>query len=123
MKYLVALLFSVTTMFAAEKDSVICFKKSEVVSLANKIQLIRDSVEYLTAVVNAQDTLIEFHQIRFDLYHQQLKNREQVIDACQKRTVELEKIIQELQPRWYDNKLLWFFGGVGTVLGIMFAVQ
>lgn len=123
MKYLVALLFSVTTMFANEKDSVICFKKSEVVSLANKIQLIRDSVEYLTAVVNAQDTLIEFHQTRFDLYHQQLRNREQVIDACQKRTVELEKIIQELQPRWYDNKLLWFFGGVGTVLGIMFAVQ
>ena len=123
MKYLVALLFSVTTMLATEKDSVICFKKSEVVSLANKIQLIRDSVEYLTAVVNAQDTLIEFHQTRFDLYHQQLRNREQVIDACQKRTVELEKIIQELQPRWYDNKLLWFFGGVGTVLGIMFAVQ
>lgn len=123
MKYLVAILFSVTTMFAAEKDSVICFKKSEVVTLANKIQLIRDSVEYLTAVVNAQDTLIEFHQTRFDLYHQQLRNREQVIDACQKRTVELEKIIQELQPRWYDNKLLWFFGGVGTVLGIMFAVQ
>jgi len=123
MKYLVAILFSVTTMFATEKDSVICFKKSEVVSLANKIQLIRDSVEYLTAVVNAQDTLIEFHQTRFDLYHQQLKNREQVIDACQKRTVELEKIIQELQPRWYDNKLLWFFGGMGTVLGIVFAVQ
>jgi len=123
MKYLVALLFSVTTIFATEKDSIICFNKSEVVSLANKIQLIRDSVEYLTAVVNAQDTLIEFHQIRFDLYHQQLKNREQVVDACQKRTVELEKIIQELQPRWYDNKLLWFFGGVGTVLGIMFVVQ
>ena len=110
-------------MFATEKDSIICFKKSEVVSLANKIQLIRDSVEYLTAVVNAQDTLIEFHQTRFDLYHQQLRNRDQVIDACQKRTVELEKIIQELQPRWYDNKLLWFFGGVGTVLGIVFAVQ
>jgi len=123
MKYLFVLLFSVTTMFAAEKDSTICFKKSEVVTLANKIQLIRDSVEYLTAVVNAQDTLIEFHQTRFDLYHQQLRNRDQVIDACQKRTVELEKIIQELQPRWYDNKLLWFFGGVGTVLGIMFAVQ
>jgi hypothetical protein len=123
MKYLVALLFSVTSMLATEKDSVICFKKSEVVSLANKIQLIRDSVEYLTAVVNAQDTLIEFHQTRFDLYHQQLRNREQVIDACQKRTVELEKIIQELQPRWYDNKFLWFFSGVGTVLGIMFAVQ
>ena len=123
MKSIIILFFSATTLFASGKDSTICFKKSEVVVLANKIQLIRDSVEYLTAVVNAQDTLIEFHQTRFDLYHQQLKNRDQVIDACQKRTVELEKIIQELQPRWYDNKLLWFFGGVGTVLGIMFVVQ
>ena len=123
MKYVLTLLFTVTTMLATEKDSVICFKKSEVVTLANKIQLIRDSVEYLTAVVNAQDTLIEFHQTRFDLYHQQLKNRDQVIDACEKRTVELQKIIDELQPRWYDNKLLWFFGGVGTALGIMFVVQ
>jgi len=123
MKYLIALLFSVTTVFAVENDSVICFKKTDVVKMANRIQLIRDSVEYLTAVVNAQDTLIEFHQTRFDLYHQQLKNRDQAIDACKKRSVELEKIIDELQPKWYDNKLLWFFTGVGTTLGIVFAVQ
>ena len=123
MKYIIILLLLASPLLATEKDSVICFKKSEVVLLANKIQLIRDSVEYLTAVVNAQDTLIEFHQTRFDLYHQQLKNREQVIDACQKRSVELQKINEELQPRWYDNKFLWFFSGVGTVLGIMFAVQ
>jgi len=123
MKYLIILFLSATSMFASVKDSTICFKKSEIVLLANKIQLIRDSVEYLTAVVNAQDTLIEFHQTRFDLYHQQLKNRDQVIDACKKRSTELEKINEELQPRWYDNKLLWFFSGVGTVLGIMFAVQ
>jgi len=123
MKYLIALLFSVTTMFAVENDSVICFKKTDVVKMANRIQLIRDSVEYLTAVVNAQDTLIEFHQTRFDLYHQQLKNRDQIIDACKKRSIELEKINEELQPRWYDNKLLWFFTGVGTTLGILFAVQ
>lgn len=123
MKYIIILLLLASPLFATEKDSVICFKKSEVVLLANKIQLIRDSVEYLTDVVNAQDTLIEFHQKRFDLYHQQLKNREEVIDACQKRSVELQKINEELQPRWYDNKLLWFFSGVGTVLGIMFAVQ
>jgi hypothetical protein len=123
MKYLITILFSVSTMFAVENDSLICFKKTDVVKMANRIQLIRDSVEYLTAVVNVQDTLIELHQTRFELYHQQLKNRDQAIDACQKRSVELEKIIDELYPKWYDNKLLWFFGGVGTALGIMFAVQ
>ena len=123
MKYLVTLLFSVATMFANEKDSVICFKKSEVVSLANKIQLIRDSVEYLTDVIRVQDTVIDLYQSRSETFIKQLHNRDQVIDACKKRTIELEKINEELQPSWYDNKLLWFFGGVGTVLGIMFAVQ
>ena len=123
MKYLIILLFSVTTMFATEKDSVICFKKSEIVSLANKIQLIRDSVEYLTAVVNVQDTVIDLYQSRTETFLKQLSNRDQVIDACKKRSAELEKINNELQPRWYDNKLLWFFSGVGTVLGIMFVVQ
>lgn len=123
MKYLIVLLFSVTTMFSTEKDSLICFKKSEIVSLANKIQLIRDSVEYLTVVVNAQDTVIDLYQSRTETFLKQLANRDQVIDACKKRSLELEKINNELQPRWYDNKLLWFFSGVGTVLGIMFAVQ
>ena len=57
------------------------------------------------------------------MFLKQLNNRDQVIDACKKRSVELEKINEELQPKWYDNKFLWFFTGVGTVLGIMFAVQ
>lgn len=123
MKYLVILLFSVTTIFASEKDSVVCFKKTEIVTLANRIQLLRDSVEYLTAVVNVQDTVIDLYQSRTETFIQQLKNRDFVIDACQIRSKELEKINEELQPKWYDNKLLWFFGGVGTVLGIMFGIQ
>lgn len=123
MKYLVILLFSTITIFASEKDSVVCFKKNEVVKLANRIQLLRDSIEYLTAVVNIQDTVIDLYQSRTETFIEQLRNRDYVIDACQKRSKELEKINKELQPKWYDNKLLWFFGGVGTVLGIMFAVQ
>lgn len=123
MKYLVILLFSTITLFASEKDSVVCFKKTEVVKLANRIQLLRDSIEYLTAVVTVQDTVIDLYQSRSETFLQQLRNRDYLIDACQKRSKELEKINEELQPKWYDNKLLWFFGGVGTVLGIMFAVQ
>ena len=91
--------------------------------MATKIQTLRDSNEYLVAVVNAQDTVIDVYQSRSEAFLKQLNNRDQVIDACQKRSKELEKINEELQPSWYDNKFLWFFSGVGTVLGIMFAVQ
>lgn len=123
MKYFIILLFSATTLFASEKDSTICFKKTEIVKLANRIQLLRDSIEYLSAVVTVQDTVIDLYQSRSDMFLKQLNNRDQLIDACKKRSVELEKINEELQPKWYDNKLLWFFSGVGTVIGIMFAVQ
>jgi hypothetical protein len=123
MKYIIILLFSATTLFASEKDSTICFKKTEIVKLANRIQLLRDSIEYLSAVVSVQDTVIDLYQLRTETFLKQLSNRDQLIDACKKRSVELEKINEELQPRWYDNKLLWFFSGVGTVIGIMFAVQ
>ena len=117
------MLFSSITVFAQQKDAVYCFNKEEIVKLATKIQTIRDSNDYLVAVVNAQDTVIDLYQLRSETFIKQLKNRDQVIDACEKRTVELQKIIDELQPKWYDNKLLWFFGGVGSALGIMFAVQ
>lgn len=123
MKYLLIFLFSSVAMFAQKKDEVYCFNKDQITKLAAKIQTIRDSNDYLVSVVNAQDTVIDLYETRSETFMKQLKNRDQVIDACEKRTVELQKIIDELQPRWYDNKLLWFFGGVGTALGIMFAVQ
>lgn len=123
MKYVLIFLFSVTTMISAEKDSIICFKKTEIVTLANKIQLLRDSVEYLQTIVNVQDTVIGLYVSRTDFYNQQLKNRNEVIDVCKKRSIELEKLNEELQPKWYDNKFLWFLSGIATTVGILLVAQ
>lgn len=123
MKYLISLLFSVSMTFASEKDSLVCFTKPEVTKLWNKIQLIRDSVEYLNSVVNIQDTVIDLYVSRSEMFIQQLKNRDEALSACKKRSVELEKIIEELQPRWYDNKFLWFITGAASVVGIILVVQ
>jgi len=123
MKYLIALLFSVSIAFASEKDSLVCFTKPEVTKLWNKIQLIRDSVEYLTAVVNVQDTVIDLYVSRSEMFIQQLKNRDETLAACKKRSEELEKINQELQPRRYYNKFLWFLTGAASVVGIILVVQ
>jgi hypothetical protein len=123
MKYVFALIFFTSNLFANEKDSVYCFNKTEITLLANKIQLIRDSVDYLKTVVDAQDTVIDLYQSRYDMFLKQLRNRDQIIDACQKRSKELEKINEELQPRWYDNKFLWFLTGAASVVGIILVVQ
>ena len=123
MKYILIILISLSSMYAKDKDSVICFEKKDVLVLANKIQLLKDSVNYLSDVVKAQDTLITLHNKRFDFYINQLNNRNDIIDACEKRSIELEKINESLQPKWYDNKFLWFFNGVATVVAIVLAVK
>ena len=123
MKYIVILMLTSCIAFAKEKDSVVCFPKNDVIKLANKIQLLKDSVEYLRAVVAAQDTLIDVSQLRMDIYSQQLENTIEVIGYCEKQNKELEKIVQELQPRWYDDKMLWFLSGVGTVVAVVLAIQ
>ena len=110
-------------MFCAEKDSIVCFKKTEIVTLANKIQLLRDSVEYLQTVVNVQDTVIELYDSRTNFYNKQLKNRNEVIDLCTKRSIELENLNEELQPKWYDNNFLWFLSGIATTVGILLVAQ
>jgi hypothetical protein len=123
MKYLFLVIMTSCVAFAGEKDSIVCFPKNDIVRLANKIQLLRDSIQYLQAVTAAQDTLIKVSEIRMDIYNKQLDNTLQVIDYCEKQNKELEKIIQELQPSWYDNKMLWFLSGVGTVVCVVLAIQ
>ena len=123
MKYIFLFIITSCITFAEEKDSVVCFPKNDIVKLANKIQLLRDSIQYLQAVTAAQDTLIKVSEIRIDIYNKQLNNTLQVIDYREKQNKELEKIIQELQPRWYDNKLFWFLSGVSTVVCVVLAIQ
>lgn len=123
MKYIFLLVLTSSIALSKETDSVVCFPKNDVVKLANKIQLLRDSIEYLKAVVAAQDTLIDVSKLRMDIYNQQLENTIEVIGYCEKQNKELEKIVQELQPRWYDNKMLWFLSGMGTVVAVVLAIQ
>jgi len=123
MKYLIILLLSITTMFSSENDSVVCFQKKDVLVLANKVQSLKDSINYFKDIVKAQDTVIDLQKVRLDFYNSQLQNRNYIVDACEKRSIELEKINESLQPKWYDNKLLWFFNGVATVVAIVLVVK
>lgn len=123
MKYVLILLLSSFSIFAQQKDEMYCFNKEQITKLAAKIQTLRDSNDYLVAVVNIQDTVIDLQQSRSETFIKQLKNRDQFIDACEKRTVELQKIIDELQPKWYDNKFLWFLTGAASVVGVILVAQ
>ena len=53
---------------------------------------------------------------RLLLYKQQLDNREQVVTAYKEQAAIMQKTIEDLRPKWYDNKFLWFSAGAATVI-------
>ena len=129
MKYILVFLFVTTIMFSKEKetikkiDSVVCFNKLEITILANKIQTLKDSIDYLKFIVSEQDTLIDLYKTRVNWYNLMLANRQKAFDACRIQSDALQRTVDELQPRWYDNKLLWFMSGAATVISIILVTK
>ena len=111
----------ISSVAYAQQDSVMCLTKSEILILANKIQLIQDSSAYKTSIITSQSRLIDSYNQRVGLYEQQLKNRQESIELVNKQNDQLKKQVEELRPKWYDDNRLWFGAGVVTTV-IIFVV-
>jgi len=130
MKWILPILFilAFTTSNGQSKDSVLCLPKSDVLTLANKIQLLKDSVHnqlntinWQKNIITEQDTLISQQKNRFSLYESQLENRQNVINTMEKENKVLRETIDLMMPKWYDNKWL-YFGAGATITTIILGV-
>ena len=131
MKWILPILFilAFTTSNGQSKDSVLCLPKSDVLTLANKIQLLKDSVHNQLSTINwqkqiitEQDTLIGQQKNRFSLYETQLENRQNVINTMEQENKKLRETIDLLMPKGYDIEWLYFGGGAvvtGIILGLV----
>jgi len=112
-----------TTVSYAQKDSVMCLSKPEVLILANKIQLLQDSSKYKTSIIEAQNKLLRTYSERVMVYDEQLKNRQETIDLINKQNQHLAKQVESLRPKWYDDNRLWFGAGVVTTVIVFIATR
>lgn len=112
-----------TSVAYGQKDSVICLSKTEVLILANKIQLLQDSSSYKSNIITAQNRLLTTYTERAFVYEQQLQNRQQTIDLVNKQNEQLKKQVEELRPKWYDDNRLWFGAGVLTTVIVFIAAR
>lgn len=124
MKWLcICLMFLSTSVVYGQKDSVVCLSKSEVLILANKIQLLQDSSLYKSSVINAQAKLLTTYEQRALVYEEQVQNRQKTIDLVNKQNEELQKQVEYLRPKWYDDNRLWFGAGVLTTVIVFIATK
>lgn len=114
-KFIILFLVVSTFCYGQRQDSVICLPKTDIVTLANKVRLLRDSLRYKGNIIFGQDTLIKSYKKKISVCEEEVVNRQSTIGTLKEENEQLQKTIELLRPKWYDNKWLWFGGGAAVV--------
>ena len=90
-----------------------CFSEEEVINMTNNIKELQFDVEkYKEIEVNLNSQI--------QTYIEQEKLNESLISDYKKQLEFKEEIIDLVRPKWYDNKYLWFFGGIIITSGSVY---
>ena len=90
-----------------------CLSEEEVLNITNNIKELQFDVEkYKEIEVNLN--------LQIQSYIEQEKLNESLINDYKKQLEFKEEIIDLVRPKWYDNKYLWFFGGMIITSGSVY---
>jgi len=90
-----------------------CFSEEEVLNITNNIKELQfnlDKSNEININLNSQ----------IQSYIEQEKLNESLINDYKKQLEFKEEIIDLVKPKWYDNKYLWFFGGMIITSGSVY---
>lgn len=112
---LVILLFPLYIFSQSVPDT--CFTEQELNDISNTLDSLWQVDEINTDIISKQQLIIKKQQSVMYLDSIQIALQKQQVALLQKNIdlyVEREK---RLQPKWYDNKNIWFGLGIFTSLG------
>ena len=90
-----------------------CLSEEEVLNITNNIKELQFDVEkYKEIEVNLN--------LQIQSYIEQEKLNESLINDYKKQLEFKEEIIDLVRPKWYDNKYLWFLGGIIVTSGSVY---
>lgn len=117
MKILVFLLLLVPFAGYAQPDPDTCFTQEELFDISETMDSLWTADSLNNSIIFNQHALIQKYQSIIQLDSLQLTYQKQQVELLQKNInlyVEREK---RIQPKWYDNKVIWFGSGiVSTIL-------
>lgn len=117
MKKLVFLLLMFPSFGHAQVKSDTCFTQEQLFDISETIDSLWIADSLNNSIISKQDELIRKYQSIIQLDSLQLTYQKQQVELLQKNInlyVEREK---RIQPKWYDNKAIWFGSGiVSTIL-------
>ena len=111
---LLILLFPIVCFSQQTPDT--CFTEQQVLDISFTLDSLQKVIDISDDIILKQEFLIDKQSKLIELDSIQLAYKTQQIDLLQKNVnlyVEREK---RLQPKWYDNKTIWFGAGILTSL-------
>ena len=110
-KFLLILLLSFS--FTQEPCEGTCLSEEETQNMFNNIQALEFKRESCESAYLNLESQIEDYDVSILNYKEQMK-------FCEKQIEIKEDMIKTIKPKWYENKYLWFFGGVIFTSGSVF---
>tara|TARA_Y100001963_G_scaffold142511_1_gene212230 strand:- start:51 stop:407 length:357 start_codon:yes stop_codon:yes gene_type:complete len=90
-----------------------CLSEEETIGLFNNIKELEFELEKAKEIEENLNSQIYMYIQSDSLYKLQ-------IDGYKKQLEFKEDIIKLVKPKWYDNKYLWFFGGIIITSGAVY---
>jgi len=116
-KLFLVCLFLFSSLFSQEVCNGTCFTDEEVKNLFINIQTLEQKDSLNLQIIDGLDEKIYMY-----IQSEELLNS-QIIDYKKQITIK-DEIIKEVEPKWYENKYLWFgFGVIFTASSVKMAGQ
>ena len=103
--YKLLLILLLSFSFTQEGCEGTCFSEEEVMNMTNNIKELQFKREVCeSAYLNLESQVQDCDQIIMDY--------DEAVRLCEVQIKIKEDMIKTIKPKWYENKYLWFFGGV-----------
>ena len=109
MKKILSFLLIFSLLFPQEVCDGECYTDEE----AQNIELYITELEQKSS---SDSLIINNLNEQLQLYLQQTKLDSSIIEDYKKQIAIQEEMIKTIKPKWYDNKYLWYAGGVASMI-------
>ena len=97
----------------------ICWTTQPLFISDEEVKTLRTSILELENADDSNQKIIENLNSQIYMYIQKSKNDSSMMDLQNQKITFMENridlyedMVKEVKPKWYDNKWLWFFGGI-----------
>ena len=111
--YKLLLIFLLSFSFTQDICEGTCFSEEEVINMTNNIKKLQFDLE---KSIEIQENL----KFQIEDCDQIIMDYDEGMRLCEKQITIKEDMIKTIKPKWYENKYLWFFGGVILTSGAVY---